>query len=193
MKKAKIFTKSQIALAVMVVALAGAIWLNMKYSSDDTAAGTDTSSKYLGQAEYVNNEVTGETDNTSSDPAAVYFDSLRDDRLEAREEAYAMLEETLKSTELSEENKKSAVDRAAELASRTEKEAAIETLLKAKGFSTTVAVIGDEDVNIIVKSEEMLPAQTVQIQDAVLSQTDFAVSNIKIVAMTEDEIKNALK
>ncbi len=191
MKKGKVFGKSQILMAVMVVALAGAIWLNMNYSDNSKAASTDNSSKYLGQAEYVNNEV--DESNTETDPAAVYFSRLRSDRLKSREDAYAMLEETLKDTDLSDEDKKSALDKAAELALRTEKESAIETLLKAKGFTSSIAIIGDEDVNVIVKNEEMLPAQTVQVQDAVLSHTDFAVSQIKIVAVSESEIENALK
>lgn len=191
MKKGKVFGKSQIALAVMIIALAGAIWLNMSYSKDSKEAANDTPSKYLGQAEYVNNEQSGEEG--SSDPVTLYFQRLRSDRLNAREDAIAVIEETLESTDLSDANKKAAVDRAAELASRTEKEAAIETLLRAKGFAAGIAVIGDEDINIIVHSDELLTSQTVQIQDAVLSQTDFPLSKIKIIALTSAEIEKAIK
>ena len=191
MKKGKVFGKSQIALAVMIIALAGAIWLNMSYSKDSKEAANDTPSKYLGQAEYVNNEQSGEEG--SSDPVNLYFQRLRSDRLNAREDAVAVINETLESTDLSDANKKAAVDRAAELASRTEKEAAIETLLRAKGFSAGIAVIGDEDINIIVHSDELLTSQTVQIQDAVLSQTDFPLSKIKIIALTSAEIEKAIK
>ncbi len=191
MKKGKVFGKSQIALAVMIIALAGAIWLNMSYSKDSKEAANDTPSKYLGQAEYVNNEQSGEEG--SSDPVTLYFQRLRSDRLNAREDAIAVINETLESTDLSDANKKAAVDRAAELASRTEKEAAIETLLRAKGFAAGIAVIGDEDINIIVHSDELLTSQTVQIQDAVLSQTDFPLSKIKIIALTRAEIEKAIK
>ncbi len=191
MKKGKVFGKSQIALAVMIIALAGAIWLNMSYSKDSKEAANDTPSKYLGQAEYVNNEQSGEEG--SSDPVTLYFQRLRSDRLNAREDAIAVINETLESTDLSDANKKAAVDRAAELASRTEKEAAIETLLRAKGFAAGIAVIGDEDINIIVHSDELLTSQTVQIQDAVLSQTDFPLSKIKIIALTSAEIEKAIK
>lgn len=191
MKKGKVFGKSHIALALMVVALAGAVWLNMRYSDDSKKTAADTPSKYLGSASYVNNEVEGSTE--EADPAAAYFSRLRSDRLKAREDAYAMIEESLKNADISEENKKSALDKAAELALRTEKESAIETLLRAKGFAAAVAVIGDEDINIIVQSEDLLPSQTVQLQDAALSQTDFAVSDIKIVAMSLSEIEKALK
>ncbi len=190
MKKGKVFGKSQIALAVMIIALAGAIWLNMSYSKESKEAANDTPSKYLGQAEYVNNELTEEE---ASDPVSLYFSRLRSERLRAREDAYALIEETVETADISEENKKTALDKAAELASRTEKEAAIETLLRAKGFNVSIAVIGDEDINIIVHSDELLASQTVQIQDAALSHTDFPVSKIKIIAMTTAEIEKAIK
>ena len=47
MKKGKVLGKTQIVVTVMVLALAGAIWLNMKY--------TPSSGKYLGEASYVSN------------------------------------------------------------------------------------------------------------------------------------------
>ena len=190
MKKGKVFGKSQIALAVMIIALAGAIWLNMSYSKDAKEAANDTPSKYLGQAEYANNEQSLEE---ADSPVSLYFNRLRSDRLNAREDAIATIADALENSDLSDSNKKNAVDRAAELASRIEKEAAIETLLRAKGFDSGIAVIGDEDINIIVHSDELLASETVQIQDAVLSQTDFPISKIKIIALTTAEIENALK
>ncbi len=192
MKKGKVFGKSQIALAVMVVALAGAVWLNMRYSGESTEASGDTPSKYLGSASYVNGEAS-EEDNTASDPVGVYFSRLRSDRLKTREDAYATLEESLKSTDASEDSKKTALDRMTVLAARTEKEAAIETLLRAKGFEYSVAVIGDEDINVVVEGEDLTSAEILQIQDAAISQTAFAVNQVKIVAMSEQEIQNALK
>lgn len=192
MKKGKVFGKSQIALAVMVVALAGAVWLNMRYSAENSEAANNTSSKYLGTASYVNGEAEGEKQEVS-DPVAVYFNRLRSDRLKARDDAYALIEEALENADVSEENKKTALDTAAALALRTEKEAAIETLLHAKGFSSAVAVIGDEDINIIVESDGLKAAEAVQIQDAVLSQTDFSAAKIKIVTMSKAEIEKALK
>ena len=70
MKKGKVIGKSHIALAVMVVALAGAVWLNMRYSNEEGKDTSNSSSKYLGQAEYVNGEVEGEE---SLPPSEVYF------------------------------------------------------------------------------------------------------------------------
>lgn len=196
MKKGKSFNKSQVALGVMVVALAAAVWLNMRYSTDVVGEVNNTSSKYLGQAEFVNGTSSGESLQVSAKPATeeeTYFINLRKERQNSRNDALGTLEEVMAKDNLSTEEKKAAADKIAEIAIRSEKEAAVETLLKAKGFSSVVAIIGDKDINIIVKSEGLLPSETVQIQDAALTQTDFAIANIKIIAMTEDEIKNATK
>lgn len=71
----------------------------------------------------------------------------------------------------------------ASLAGRLEKESNIETLLKAKGFEKAVAVIGDNNVTVLVSSDGVTTAQSIQIQDIVTSETGVALGNIKIVAV----------
>ncbi len=178
MKKGKTFSKGHIALAVMVVALAAAVWLNMKYSGAITEAEADTPSKYLGQAEYVNNSVTGESKEDNS-----YFASLRDDRDKARDEALDIIEETLNRKDLTEPERATALEKSATLAQAADREGVIETVLKAKGFSKVVAVIGEKDINVIIGAKALEAAETAQIKDAVVSQTDFSVNNIKIITV----------
>lgn len=176
MKKGKVFGKSQIAVTAMVLALAAAIWLNMKY--------TPSSGKYLGEASYVNN--------TSSESEAVqtsakaqenddYFTTAKKERENARKESQELIEETLKNDKLTDEDKKSALSKAEEIAGRIESEGNIESLLKAKGFEKTVAIISDTGISVVVKSEGLTSAQTLQIQDVVTSETNIPLSNIKIV------------
>ena len=176
MKKTK-RGKTQIALAVMVVALAAAIGLNMKYSAEQEKK-TDTSSKYLGQAEYVNAEVDIE------DTEADYFKKLRADRKKARDEALDILEETLNNANLSEADKKITLDKVNALTLAGDREAAIETVLKAKGFKNVVAVVGEKDVNVIIDGTDDA-TKIAQIQDAVLSQTPFTSADIKIISADE--------
>ena len=177
MKKSKVFGKSQIAVTAMVLALGAAIWLNMKY--------TPSSGKYLGEASYVNN--------TSSESGAVqtsakaqentddYFTATKKERESARKEAQELIEETLKSDKLNDEDKKSAVAKAEEIAGRMESESNIEALLKAKGFDKALAVISDTGISVVVKSEGLTSAQTLQIQDIITSESNIPLSNIKIV------------
>ena len=119
--------------------------------------------------------------------------SLKKERKQARDEAVGIIEETLASTGLSSDDRESLLVKTEELAERTEKEAAIELVLKAKGFNYVVAVIGDDDINIVTLGEELKNNETAQIRDAVISQTDFSAAKIKIVTMSNEEIMNSLK
>ena len=176
MKKGKVLGKTQVAVAVMVAALALAIWLNMKY--------TPTSKKYLGEATYVNNTVSeSEAVQTAAkvQETGDYFETAIKERETARKEAAETLEEFLKSSNLTEEEKKQGMAKAEAIALRAENENKIETLLKAKGFEKTVAVISDSGVSVVVKSEGLTSAQTLQIQDIVTAQTKVKLSDIKII------------
>ena len=183
MKKSKKFGKAQVALAVMVVALAAAVGLNMKYSSEQAGTQDGTSSKYMGEAEYVNASVSDESYDKDSEND--YFTQMRKQRQTAREEALDILEETLDRTNLTDEDKAEALEKKNAIAAATEQEAAIETVLKAKGFKNVVAVIGEIDINIIVDVQPT-SAQTSQIQDAVLSHTSFEISDIKIITAEQN-------
>ena len=177
MKKGKKFGKVQIALAVLVIALGAAVWLNMRYTATAPEKETDTSSKYLGQAEYVNAEVSEQEKTEEKDN----FTVLRAERKKAREEALEIIEETLEKTDLTESQKAEAVSKAARIAANAEQENAVETVLKSKGFGKVLAVIGENDVNIIVEKKPDM-AGIVQIQDAVASQTNFNPSDVKIIS-----------
>ena len=173
MKKGKVFGKGQITVAVMLLALGGAIWLNTKYLPSDT--------KYLGEASYVSTTEEGEAvetaakaDKTESD----YFETAKKEREKSREKATEAVEELLDSKNLSEEDKKAALAKIDALGANIEKENNIETLLKAKGFEKTLAVIGDSGISIVVKSEGLTSVQTLQIQDIVTSETDIPLNNI---------------
>lgn len=177
MKKGKVFGKTQIVVAVMVVALGAAIWLNMKYSP--------TSGKYLGEASYVSNTSSGssavQTAAKANEEKSDYFTTVKKERESTRKEAQEAIEETLKNDKLTEEDKKSALAKIEEIAGRMESENNIETLLKAKSFEKAVAVISDTGISVVVKSDGLTSAQTLQIQDIVTSETNIQLSNIKIV------------
>lgn len=185
MKKKKIFGKKQVIMAGLVVALAGAVWLNMKYSSGAggfIATGSASSTKNLGDTQYVLNESESEVTETAA-AEADYFTTARADREKTRNEAINLLKETVDDTTATDEAKTKANNKINEIAGRMEKESAIETLVKSKGFDEAVTVIGDDSVTVIVKAEELLSSQTLQIQDAVTSQTEISLDKIKIVAI----------
>lgn len=178
MKKGKVFGKNQVVLALMVVALGAAIWLNMKFSSTE---------KYLGEATYVNdsNISSGEAIQTSAkaEKEADYFETAKSDRQKALDEAQEMTEETLKSADVSDTEREKALTAVTQFSQRIEKANNIETLLKSKGFSKAVVIIAESDISVVVKSEGITTAQTLQIQDIVTSQTKIPLSNIKIITV----------
>ena len=188
MKKKNLFGKKQVLMAGLMLALAGAVWLNMEYSSGaggfvgTTNNSSTVSDKNLGDTQYVLNEDEGEITETAASQAD-YFTTARSDRKKARDEALSILKETANDVKASQADKTKANERIAQIASEIEKESAIESLIKAKGFDEAVAVIGEDNITVIVKSEELLASQTLQIQDAVVSQTDFSLEKIKIVAI----------
>ncbi len=179
MKKGKVFGKSQLVLALMVLALGAAVWLNMKFSSSE---------KYLGEAKYVNSktDVSGEAIQTAAKAETEntdYFESARKNRQKALDEAQETAEETLKSANATDAERQKALENINKMTARIEKANNIETLLSAKGFEKSVVIIGDNDVNVTVKSDGITTAQTLQIQDIVTAQTEIPLGNIKIVTV----------
>ena len=173
MKKGKVLSKSQLAVAVMVVALGAAIWLNSKYLPSST--------KYLGEASYVSNSSEEESVQTSAKVEQDYFTTAKTNREKTRKDAIETVEETLKNEKLTETDKKGALEKIQQISDRMENEANIESLLKAKGFEKTLAIISDEEINIVISSDGLTTANTLQIQDIVTAQTDIDLSKIKII------------
>ena len=62
-----------------------------------------------------------------------------------------------------------------------EAEANIETLIEAKGFEECVAVIKDDSVSIVVKSDGLQAAQISQINEIVYEQSGISPVNVKII------------
>ncbi len=172
MKKGKVLGKGQIVVGVMVLALACAIWLNTKYLPSST--------KYLGESTYVNNKTDGDAVQTGA-AASDYFTTAKTEREKARKSAVEEAQELLKASKLTENDKKSALALIEKITKNTTNEVNIENLLKAKGFTKALAVISDDEINIIVKSDGLTTANTMQIQDIVTNQTEIPLSKIKII------------
>lgn len=179
MKKGKVFGKSQITVAVMLIALGAAVWLNAKY--------LPSQSKYLGEASYVSSTSDENAVQTSlsANDSADYFKTAKQEREKNRNEIVETVEETLKNSKLTVEEKKEALQTLQKITDRSEKESNIESLLKAKGFNKVLAVIGDDSVNIVLQIKEIDSAKTLQIQDIVTQESGISVEKIKIIPVTK--------
>ena len=173
MKKSKVLGKGQLAVGVMVIALIAAVWLNTKYMP--------TSTKYLGEASYVSTSSDNALETSANMNTEDYFASAKTDREKQLKTATDTVKELLKSENLTDKDKESALKLIESIADNMKKEANIETLLKAKGFKETVAVIGNDGINIVVKSDGLTTANTMQIQDIAVTESGLDLSKIKII------------
>ena len=110
-----------------------------------------------------------------------YFASTMLDRQRARDEALEVLRSVTASAEALESTKTQAFEDISVLARDIERESNIETLVKSKGFEDCIAVISGSTVNIIVKTNGLLPGEVAQIKEIVYEQTGAEPLNVKII------------
>lgn len=101
-----------------------------------------------------------------------------------REQVRAANKETLMgiidNTNITDEQKKDAIDGLLESTSISEKEAAAEMLLSAKGFSDVVVSITEDSVDVVVNQSNLSDAERAQIEDIVKRKTEVSAEKIVI-------------
>lgn len=162
------FSGKKIISVLLIAMLCTAIFLNWKSN-----AGEGDKAKMLGEAAYVNNDVKIE----EQEP----FSAKRIERQKAKEEALELIEQVLLDDVSDEETKKEAQSKKIAIAESMVKESDCETVLNAKGFENILVTISGEEATVIVDMGSLLPAQVVQIQEAVSSLAGILPEKIKIV------------
>ena len=125
----------------------------------------------------------GETDDVTpsgNEEETTYFAASQIERQRARDEAIEVLQGVVDDADALDSAKEQALADIAAIAATIEKEANIESLIKAKGFEECVAVINGDKANIIVKSEGLQPNQLSQILEIVYLQADILPENVTI-------------
>lgn len=176
MKKSKVFSKNQFVLAGLIVALGAAVFINMKFAANDTVSGD------LGNGNYV---AGGNQLGTAVEVGANVstLTTAREELTKKRSTLMETLSETANSASQSEDVKSQAAAQLSELTDSMSREANIETIIKAKGIADALVIIAEDSVTVMVQSESLLQSQTLQIQDAVVSQTGTSLEKIKIITM----------
>ncbi len=182
MKFNMILGKKQIVLASLVLVLGAAIYLNYTFSQtgqpyDITTAATASDGD--GTEHYGEAQLTGasaEEDSTADE----YFAQARLERQRSRDEAVETLANTLGNADLSDEEKELATAKALEVSKQMESEANIETLVKAKGFEDCLAIVSDDSVKVVVKTEGLNAEQAAQIKNIILEETDVLAENVSV-------------
>ena len=95
------------------------------------------------------------------------------------------LEEIVNNEVLDSAQKEEAVANMVALTERSEKEMEAEILLSAKGFSETVVSVGENSVDVVVRTDTLTDAQLAQIMDIVMRKTKVSAENIIISQVTQ--------
>jgi stage III sporulation protein AH len=110
-----------------------------------------------------------------------YFASTQINRQRARDEAMEVLQTVVDSPDALQTTKDQAMSDISRIALDIEQESNIETLVMSKGFTQCVAVVNGTDVNVVVKSEGLLPSELAQIYEIVYEQTGVIPDNVKVI------------
>ena len=172
--------KRNAIVATVLVLICAGIYLNWNAAQDQPVDLTDTL-----DAEQVMNDTSialdGEAgiDALSADGTEDYFAQIRLSRQESRDSAVELLQQTM----AYEEGSDSAAEASASLDSIVGDalaESQIESLVIAKGYADCV---GDDNINIAVSApvDGLGEADVALISDIVTSQTDYTLSEIRII------------
>lgn len=184
----RFFGKKQVLVATLAVALGLAVYLNYYLAQSelktDTATGgntTVTTGGHLGDSQYVSGTTTVPAEQTGGTTVQTpYFEQARASRKAARSESLQVLQELVNDVKSSQAVIDDATAKILAVAEAGEQESAIENLVKAKGFADCVVYIEGERCNVVVLSEGLTGAQTLQIAEIVTAQSSIKTENIKI-------------
>ena len=200
----KIFKKNQVIITSLAILIAVAGYLNfadVDLGICDKEASTDNSS-ILDQVEYdlsdetavadENAETAAEVPDGSSTPGEAVLTGASDfaaqaklSREQVRSQSKADLQEILNNTEVGDEQKQEAVNTMVQMTEISEKEAAAEMLLEAKGFENAIVNLTGETADVVVPEAELEDAQRAQIEDIVKRKTGITPENIVITPLNE--------
>ena len=168
--------RRNLIILAAVLLIGGAITLNyLVFGGSD---GIDYGGSNMGDA-----DTDAGTNAGTENNADTYFASAALSRTQARDEAIEVLQTVLANEAALEETREQALADISRIALEIEKEASIETLVRAKGFSECVAVLNGDSASIVVKSDgELLQTQVAQINEIVYEQAGILPVNIKVLA-----------
>jgi len=132
-------------------------------------------------------ESVGETVMANSTVGVGLVSEAKVTREQTRSRNKEILMELINSTNVTEEQKQSAIDEMVEMTDVAEKELAAETLLVAQGFDEVVVSIYDSCADVVVSSTQVSDAQRAQIEDIVKRKTGIEASKITITPVTSSE------
>lgn len=141
--------------------------------------GTELADGTQGDSETIENP--GEAVLTSSNVENLDFAAeVKLNREQIRSKNKETLLEVINNAGLTETQKQGAVDAMIRLTDITEREAAAEMLLEAKGFTDVVVSITDDNADVVLNMGDVTDAKRAQVEDIVKRKTNIAAEKIVI-------------
>lgn len=141
----------------------------------------------LGITGYLNIALNNEVVNTGAQVSTStynYFDYYRNDRTATRDQEILYYNAIIESESSTEDAKAEAEKQKLALITQMESELSLEYLIKGLGFDDAIITTSENYINVIVKSEELKSNEVSKIVAVVTEQTDYNLSNIKIIPVT---------
>lgn len=206
----KIMKKNQVIITSLAILIAVAGYLNfadVDLGFKDKETSTDSSS-ILDDVDYDLTDETALLDENGADgttqsevmdtasPGEAVLTGASDfaaqakvSREQVRSQNKADLQAIISNKDISEEEKQNAINTMVSMTDLTEKEAAAELLLEAKGFENVIVNLTGETADVVVPDADLEDAKRAQIEDIVKRKTGVAAESIVITPLSQS--KNA--
>lgn len=190
--------KRNAVVATVLVFVCAAVYLNWRYAGDaaqeaapasaqteDGSAGTagteGGTTRILGEAALVDGIPTEAQD--AGETGGSYFDTARLSRQQSRDNALTLLREASEQENVEQDALDEANRAIQTLAGYAALESQVENLVMAKGYADCVAFMGENGVSVVVSTagDGLQTEDVARIKDIVLSETDYAADQIKIM------------
>ena len=203
----KIMKKNQVIITSLAILIAVAGYLNfadVDLGFRDEEASTESSS-ILDEVDYDLTDETALLDENGADgtdtgtedsgtpgeavltSSSSFAAQAKLSREQIRSQNKADLQEIIDNEEIADEQKQEAISTMVRMTEVTEKEAAAELLLEAKGFENVVVNLTGETADVVVPDAYLDDAQRAQIEDIVKRKTGTAAEYIVITPLSENE------
>lgn len=195
--KMLILHKKQLVAVSLMLLIGVAGYLNWTFQNNsvdpDVAVMYNEAAKKIGEAQMVSanktddEEKSDETDSAEETEVTSnnYFAQAKLDREVKRSEAIEMLTELLENEGADKDAKKNAEEQIHKMAEYTEKEVAIENMIRAKNFGENIVYMSEDLVSIALESNGLNEIDAAQILDIVISATDYTADKVKIVEISK--------
>ncbi len=122
--------------------------------------------------------------NASGDDALNYgnfFSTYRTDRQATRDQTVLYLDAIIANEASTAEAVQNAEAQKLALTKNMDLELVLEGLIKALGFEDAIVTATTENINVIIKSDEMTEAEVAQVLDIIVTETDKTALDVRII------------